>query len=79
MSNTLSLEKKADVLTDYFIKRYGYERATEISFKIAPSFKDMSLEDLIKVGNKWHYANLLFNGKITNEEFKNSLEELGYE
>ena len=53
----------------YFENKYGEERAMIICKKIAPVVKDYGLFEMIKVGEKWHYTNLLFNGKISNEEF----------
>lgn len=73
------MQDKINRIINYFVRKYGFERATIIATKIAPSIKTMSEDDMIKVGEKWHWANLLFNEKCTNEEFRKALTEMGYE
>jgi hypothetical protein len=79
MIKEMTIEEKADKLTTYFCDKYGEDRALIIATKIGPGITTMSLTDLIKAGEKWHYANLFFNGKITGEAMKKAFQELGYE
>ena len=61
------------------MKRYGFERAAVIANKIGTAIQTHTVEDCIKIGNKWHYFNLLFHDKITREEIEKIFKELGYE
>lgn len=70
--------EKADKVTNYFVNKYGLERAEIIIRKIAPSINTMSVDDMIKVGEKWHWFNLMMNGKCSYEECHKALTELGY-
>ena len=79
MLQELTREQKASKLVDYFWQKYGEDRAKVIISKVGGSLDQMSYSDLVKVGEKWHWANLLFNDKVSSEEFSKAFHDLGYE
>ena len=72
-------EDKANRIINYFFKKYGEARTEVILHKIAPGFDKMTEETLIKVGEKWHWFNLMMKQKCTFEECHKALKEMGYE
>ncbi len=73
------LVDKADRIAKYFDRKYGFERAKIIIRKIAPAFLKESEASLIKVGEKWHWFNLMMTDKCTQEEAHKALIEMGYD
>ena len=63
---TQAIVERSDNVFRYFDRRYGVDRAYEICMAITPTIRSGTFEDAVRVGQKWHAANILMrrmNGK----------------
>lgn len=65
----MSKEQIKTELLKYFTSKYDADRAQIICDKIITGSSKFSLEELKTIGDKWHWANQLFNGKVSSVEF----------